>query len=150
VTMKTFAFGLFVVLAIASPALADSSAPLFHGVAQDCASDNFGGHMPKGFACRGTGTGVGICAKADDPRLVSYDVQIGYCHLDWISATRARVKQTLQYLNCDGSNPECANAAFVKRTDQLAPIECSSAGCCAQLTEDQYFCGVPKKGNVFK
>jgi hypothetical protein len=84
-------------------------------VASDCVANNFGGHLPDGFACRGFGTGVGICAKPGDGRLISYDVQggtSGYCHLDWKTVSQDNLRQTFQYLKCEGSNPECSSTAF--------------------------------------
>jgi hypothetical protein len=75
----------------AAPLLADPSRvaraatyrPIFHGAANDCDGPNFGGHLPKGFVCKGTGTGVATCLKPGDARIISTDVQVNYCHLDW-------------------------------------------------------------------
>ena len=103
---------------VTPPAVAQ---PLFHGTLHDCDSDDFGSHLPKGFVCRGTGTGVGVCAKPGDRRVISYDVQggpvdppSGYCHLDWVTVDETRLRKTRQYVKCKGSNPECATAAFGK------------------------------------
>ena len=59
--------------------------PLYHGAARDCDGPNFGGHLPKGFVCEGTGTGVATCRKPGDKRVVGTDVQGNSCHLDWYS-----------------------------------------------------------------
>jgi hypothetical protein len=93
--------------------------PVFHGTLRDCDGEDFGGHLPKGFVCRGAGTGVGSCLKPGDPRVISYDVQggpglpqSGYCHLDWIAVSDSQLKQLRRYINCQGSNFECQAAAF--------------------------------------
>lgn len=95
--------------------------PLFHSTLHDCDGDDFSGHLPKGFVCRGSGTGVGFCLKPGDRRVIGYDVQggpvdppSGYCHLDWVAVNESKLKQYRQYLKCKGSTPECATAAFGK------------------------------------
>jgi hypothetical protein len=99
-------------VATAEDTTSTAPTPLFHGTSHDCDADNFGGHLPQGFSCRGTGTGVGICANARDKRLISYDVQADYCHLEWLNVSQAQLENTLRFLKCQGANPECATAAF--------------------------------------
>jgi len=100
------------------PAVAQA---IFHGTLHDCDGKDFSGHLPKGFVCRGAGTGVGICLKPGDRRVISYDVQggpnlppSGYCHLDWAAVNESQLKQDRRYMECKGANSECATAAFGK------------------------------------
>jgi hypothetical protein len=90
--------------------------PLFHGTFHDCESgDDFGGHLLKGFVCRGTGTGVGVCVSpAFHTRVLSYDMQMGpaqppegYCHLDWVRVDKKRLDQLRRFTECKGSNTDC-------------------------------------------
>ena len=105
-----------------APAWADFPGPqvLFYGGAHDCDGPSFSGHLPEGFACRGTGTGVGICVKPGDNRIVRYGVAAtsqapnGYCRLDFSKATQNDLNRVFQYLLCKGSMPDCANDAFGK------------------------------------
>jgi hypothetical protein len=108
-TLKRFALAL---AALSSPALGQplTFQPLFRGALHDCEGPNFSGHLPEGFGCRGYGTGVGVCAKAGDNRVVIYDLQVGYCHLDFSEANQSQLKRIFQYLQCKGSNPECGPA----------------------------------------
>jgi hypothetical protein len=87
------------------------SVPIFQGTAHDCDGDNFGGHLPPGYKCRGAGTGVGSCFKPGTHRIISYDVQ-DYCHLDSIPATKKELDQLRRYIECKGANPDCAATAF--------------------------------------
>lgn len=63
--------------------------PIFHGAMHDCDGPDFGDHLPKGFICKGTGTGVAVCTRQGDRRVISVDIQVNYCHLDWVSGTGA-------------------------------------------------------------
>jgi hypothetical protein len=91
---------------------------LFYGGTHDCDGQNFGGHLPEGFVCRGTGTGVGICAKSGDTRIVRYEVAVtpqapsGYCRLDFSKVSQMDLNIVFKYLKCKGSMPDCAIAAF--------------------------------------
>ena len=103
---------------VASTAL---SQPLFHGTLHDCDGDDFGGHLPKGFICRGIGTGVGYCLEAGGRRVISYDAQggselppSGYCHLDWTPMKELEFKRFRMYIECNGAAPECAAKALEK------------------------------------
>jgi hypothetical protein len=94
--LTRFATALVAVCALIGPSHAVAQRALFHGTMHDCDGVNFGGHLPKGFICRGTGTGVGICAKPE----VGYDVQggpAGYCHLDWVTADELQLNQYRAY-----------------------------------------------------
>lgn len=78
---------------------------LFHGTAHDCDGPDFGGHLPRGFLCKGAGTGVGSCSKPGDNRVISYDVQggpylppEGYCHLDWVKLPAGEIQPTPEML----------------------------------------------------
>jgi hypothetical protein len=57
---------------------------VFHGSYEDCSKGEFGGHIPPGFVCHGTGTGVGMCTNPRERRSIVYDIQLEYCHLDWV------------------------------------------------------------------
>lgn len=65
-----------------APAWGETFQPLFHGVAHDCDGPRSGGHVPIGFMCKGAGTGLAVCSKPGDKRLISIDVQTNYCHID--------------------------------------------------------------------
>jgi hypothetical protein len=75
--------GLMIAALSAASASAATYTPLFHGAAKDCDGPNFGGHVPNGFTCKGTGTGVAVCTKGG--KTISADVQVNYCHLDWFT-----------------------------------------------------------------
>ncbi len=64
-----------------SSAMAATWTPIFHGTAHDCDGPDFGGHLPKGFTCTGTGTGIATCTNGK--KTISTDVQVNYCHIDW-------------------------------------------------------------------
>src|SRR5580704_10740443 len=106
VTMNALALALAVAL-VCSAATAAVAQPIFHGTLHDCDGDDFSGHLPKGFVCRGAGTGVGICLKPGDRRVISYDVQggpdlppSGYCHLDWVAVNASQLQQDRRYMKC--------------------------------------------------
>jgi hypothetical protein len=153
--------GLAVLLSSASGAGAqqarNDSQPLFHGKLHDCdAGDDFGGHLPKGFVCRGSGTGVGSCLKPGDRRVISYDVQGGpvdppggYCHLDWVTANESQLKQLRRYIDCKGSNAECAEAAF--RNNPVAKdqqVKRETALGCEKTSADTMYCKNGKRREV--
>ena len=127
--MKCFALAIFAAL-VAAPLFADAGGTaraeclgpclLFYGSTNDCDGPNLGGHLPDGFACRGTGTGEGICVKPGDNRIIRYEVGApsnlpgGLCRLDFSKADHGDLKRVFQYLRCKGPMPDCATAAFSK------------------------------------
>jgi hypothetical protein len=89
--------------------------PLFRGPASVCDGDNFAGHLPSGFVCRGYGTGLGICLEVGGKRAVTYEINPEYdqyCHLDWISLTNRQLQQSRSFLACKGPVPDCATKSF--------------------------------------
>jgi hypothetical protein len=109
-TLKQFA--LVLLTALSSPTMGQTLTfqPLFRGDLHDCDGPNFSGHLPAGFICRGYGTGVGVCAKVGDSRIITYELPPDYCHLDFAMANPKQMTRVLQYLQCKKSNPECGPA----------------------------------------
>ena len=64
--------------------------------------------LPQGFTCRGTGTGIGICVKNGDRRVIQYAVAPGVCQLDFANANERQWTKARKYLDCKGTMPECS------------------------------------------
>jgi hypothetical protein len=94
---------------------ASSSPALFHGPASACDGDNFGGHLPSGFVCRGYGTGLGICLEVGGKRAVTYEINPEYdkyCYLDWVNLTNRQLQQSRSFLACNEPIPDCVTKSF--------------------------------------
>jgi hypothetical protein len=109
----------FLAQAVSNTPSSPPTRPLYHGPISTCdGGDDFGGHLPRGFVCRGYGTGVGICLEAGGKRAIGYELpgMLGsYCQLDWIIFTNAQLQQWRTFIECDGSMPDCYHAAFGPR-----------------------------------